>query len=158
MESGLLITHDGFEQLKEELERLKSVQRKEVAERIRESKQFGEFMENSEYEEAKAEQAFVEGRIIELQRILQNAVVVEDPSRNANAVGVGTRVRLKDRKSGREAEYLVVGPVEADPAQNKISYQSPVGEAIYGKKKGAVVEVHAPAGNSEYVIVALANG
>lgn len=158
MESGLLITREGFEQLREELERLKSVQRKEVAERIRESKQFGEFLENSEYEEAKAEQAFVEGRIIELQRILQNAVVVEDPAKNADSVGVGSRVRLKDTNTGREVEYLIVGPVEADPAQNKISYQSPLGEAVYGKRQGDVVEVHAPAGDTKYVIVSLVNG
>ncbi len=158
METGLLITREGFQKVRDELERLKSVQRKEVAERIRASKQFGEFLENSEYEEAKSEQAFVEGRIIELQRILQNAVVVEDPSRNADAVGVGTRVRLKDEKTERDVEYLLVGPVEADPSENRISYQSPVGEAIYGKKKGDTVEVHAPAGNTKYVIVSLVNG
>jgi transcription elongation factor GreA len=158
METGLLITKEGFEKVKDELERLKSVQRKEVAERIRDSKQFGEFLENSEYEEAKAEQAFVEGRIIELQRILQNAVVVEDPSSNADAVGVGSRLRLKDQKTGRVLEYFLVGPVEADPGQKMISYQSPLGQAVYGKKKGDAVEVHAPAGDSKYVIVAVVNG
>jgi len=157
METNLLITREGFEQIKAELERLKSVQRKKVADRIRDSKQFGEFMENSEYEDAKIEQAVVEGRIIELQRILQNAVVIESAAENADRVGVGSAVMLREAKSGRQLEYRIVGPVEVDPEQMKVSYQSPLGEAVFGRRKGDKVQVRAPAGTVSYEIVSVVN-
>jgi len=157
METGLRITREGFERIKEELERLKSVQRKQVAERIRDSKQFGEFAENSEYEEAKVEQAFVEGRIIELQRILQNAAVIDSAASNADRVGVGSVVVVRDSKSGRKVEYTIVGPVEVDAEKRMVSYQSPIGSAVFGRRKGDKVQVKAPGGTISYEIVSLVN-
>jgi transcription elongation factor GreA len=157
METVLQITREGFEQIKAELEGLKSVQRKKVADRIRDSKQFGEFMENAEYEDAKVEQAVVEGRIIELQRVLQNAVVIESAAQNADRVGVGSAVVLRDAKSGRQVEYRIVGPVEVDPEQRKVSYQSPLGAAVFGRGKGDKVQVKAPSGTLSYEIVAVVN-
>jgi transcription elongation factor GreA len=157
MATGLLMTSEGFEQTKAELERLKSVQRKEVAERIRDSKQFGEFMENSEYDDAKVEQAVVEGRIIELEHILQNAVVIESAAENADRIGVGSRVTLREARSGKELEYTIVGPVEADPGKKKVSYESPIGAAVFGRRKGEKVQVKAPSGTLSYEIVAVVN-
>jgi transcription elongation factor GreA len=157
MESAMVVTRDGYDQLQQELEHLKSVHRKEVAERIRDSKQFGEFLESSEYEEAKSEQAVVEGRILELERVLQNVVVVDDPSTNGDKVGVGSVVVLRDMKSGREAEYTVVGPIEADPTKRRISYQSPLGAAIVGHREHDKVEAKAPTGNVTYLVVQVKN-
>jgi transcription elongation factor GreA len=157
MESAMVVTRDGYDQLQQELEHLKSVHRKEVAERIRDSKQFGEFLESSEYEEAKSEQAVVEGRILELERVLQNVVVVEDPSTNGDKVGVGSVVVLRDMKAGREAEYTVVGPIEADPTKRRISYQSPLGAAIVGHREDDKVEAKAPTGNVTYLVVQVKN-
>jgi transcription elongation factor GreA len=156
-EEGIVMTREGYEDLIKELEHLKVVERKAVAERIRDSKQFGEFLENSEYEEAKAEQAVVEGRILELQRILQNAVVVEKPSGPAGAVAVGSLVTLRDTKSRKQVEYRIVSPVEADPANGRISYESPVGRAIMGRSVGDKVQVTAPSGTTSYVVAKVSN-
>jgi transcription elongation factor GreA len=153
----MIVTRDGYEQLQQELEHLKSVHRKEVAERIRDSKQFGEFLESSEYEEAKTEQAVVEGRILELERVLQNVVVVDDPSTNGDKVGVGSVVVLRDMKSGREVEYTVVGPIEADPAKHRISYESPLGAGITGHREQDKVEVRTPTGGTTYLVVKVNN-
>jgi transcription elongation factor GreA len=157
MEGAMIITRDGYEQLQKELEHLKSVHRKEVAERIRDSKQFGEFLESSEYEEAKTEQAVVEGRILELERVLQNVVVVDDPSTNEDKVGVGSVVVLRDMKSNREVEYKIVGPIETDPAKRRISYQSPLGQGIVGRAEGDNVEVRTPTGTATYLVVKVDN-
>jgi transcription elongation factor GreA len=157
MEAGIVMTREGYEALTKELERLKVVGRKAVAERIRDSKQFGEFLENSEYEEAKSEQAVVEGRILELQRILQNAVVVDKPSGQARTVGVGSLVTLRDIKSRKEVQYRIVSPVEADPTNGRISYESPVGRAIMGASVGDKVQVMAPNGTTGYVVAKVSN-
>lgn len=157
MEAGIVMTREGYEALIKELEHLKVVGRKNVAERIRDSKQFGEFLENSEYEEAKSEQAVVEGRILELQRILQNAVVVEQPSGRTRKIGVGSLVTLRDPKSRSEVQYRIVSPVEADPANGRISYESPVGKAIMDGSVGDKVQVTAPSGTSNYVIAKVSN-
>lgn len=157
MEQGIVMTREGHEDLVKELEHLKGVGRKAVAERIRDSKQFGEFLENSEYEEAKTEQAVVEGRILELQRILQNAKVVDKPSGQARKVGVGSLVTLRDPKSRKEVQYRIVSPVEADPANSRISYESPVGQAIMGGSVGDKVQVTAPDGTTTYVIAKVSN-
>jgi transcription elongation factor GreA len=156
LQQGLIVTPEGYQKLRDELERLKTVERKEVANRIREAKQFGELIDNAEYEEAKSEQAYVEGRILELQRLLQNAVVVARSEGPANQVRLGSLVTLKD-KSGKKIEYTIVGPVEADPANRRISYQSPVGQALVGRSKGEKVTVATPGGTVSYAIADVKN-
>jgi transcription elongation factor GreA len=149
-----VLTPEGLKKLTAELDELKSVARKRVADRIREAKQFGEIGENSEYEAAKAEQAQLEGRIEALQYILHNAVIVDHPD-NQGRVGVGSRVKLRDVDSGEEAEYHIVGALEADPAEHRISNQSPLGEAVIGHGPGETLQVQTPGGARTYVILSL---
>jgi len=156
MQPGLIVTPEGYQKLRDELEHLKTVQRKEVANRIREAKQFGDLEGNAEFDEAKAEQAAVEGRILELQRMLQNATVVARSEGPPNQVRLGSVVKVKD-KAGKKLEYTIVGPVEADPANHRISYQSPVGQALMGRSKGDKVAVAAPAGVATFTIVDVRN-
>ena len=138
--------------MEEELENLKSVRRREVAERIKQAIEFGDISENSEYEDAKNEQAFIEGRIITLEKMLRNAKVIED-TRDTHEVSIGSTVKLKDLEFGDEIEYKIVGSMEAEPDENKISNESPVGKAILGKNKGDIVEVSVPAGSLKYEII-----
>jgi len=151
---GIVLTPEGLKKVTAELEELKVVTRKRVADRIREAKQFGEIGENQEYEAAKAEQAQIEGRIEALQHILQNAVIVESPEKDGR-VGVGSLVRLRDVASGEEVEYHIVGALEADPAEHRISNQSPLGEALIGHSAGEAVKVQAPGGRRAYVILSV---
>lgn len=150
----IVLTSKGLEKVKAELEELKSVTRKEVADRIREAKQFGEIGENSEYEAAKAEQAQIEGRIETLQYILQNAVVVEKPEEDGR-VSVGSLVRLRDVQTSEEEGYHLVGALEADPEEHRISNQSPLGEALLGHIAGDTVKVRTPGGTRAYVIISV---
>lgn len=152
-EKPTILTPEGLRKLEEELEHLKAVRRREVAERIKQSKAFGDLMENSEYEDAKNEQAFVEGRILQLEQMLRNAKVIENHNVPAAEVTVGSTVRLKDLTTGEELVYMIVGSAEADPEQDKISNESPVGRALLGKRKGAVVDVVAPAGKMRYSVL-----
>ncbi len=149
-----VLTAEGLKRLTVELEELKSVERKRVADRIREAKQFGEIGENSELEAAKAEQAQIEGRIETLQYILHNAVIVEGPH-NDGRVSVGARVRLRDVSTGEETDYYIVGALEADPAEHRISNQSPLGEALIERAAGETVEVQTPGGPRSYVIISI---
>ena len=151
---GIVLTPEGLKKVTAELEELKAVTRKRVADRIREAKQFGEIGENQEYEAAKAEQAQIEGRIEALQHILQNAVIADSPERDGR-VGVGSLVRLRDVGSGDEVEYHIVGALEADPAEHRISNQSPLGEALIGHCAGETVKVQAPGGRRTYVILSV---
>jgi transcription elongation factor GreA len=153
MEKELILTSSGMKRIKEELEHLRTVNRKEVADRIRDSKEFGELAENPEYEEAKTEQAFVEGRIMELKRIIQNAHVIADEEVPVDAVGIGSRVMVRDLESGDEWEYMIVGSVEADPTEERISNESPVGEALMDQKVGDIVEIEVPEGTAKYEII-----
>jgi len=148
----IILTPQGLKKVTAELEELKSVARRRVADRIREAKQYGEIGENSEYEDAKAEQAQIEGRIETLQYLLQNATIVEAPEKDGR-VGVGSLVRLRDVTSGEEIEYQIVGAEEADPTEHRISNQSPLGEALLGHSAGETVEVQTPGGPSAYVIL-----
>ncbi len=150
----IVLTAEGLKKITAELEELKSVTRKRVADRIREAKQYGEIGENSEYEDAKAEQSQIEGRIETLQYVLQNATIVEKPEYDGR-VAVGSRVRLRDAASGEEVEYDIVGALEADPAEQRISNQSPLGEALIGHSAGESIEVQTPAGPSSYVILSV---
>lgn len=152
-EKEIVITKEGLKKIEEELEHLRTVHRKAVAERIRESKQFGELTENSEYEEAKNEQAFVEGRILELKRILQNAHVIESDEVHTDQVGVGSKVTVRDLDTKDEWVYTIVGSVEADPGEDRISDESPVGQALMGHKVGDIVTVEVPAGAARYQII-----
>jgi transcription elongation factor GreA len=150
----MILTAEGLRRLQDELEQLRSVTRKEVAERIREAKAFGDITENTEYDTAKAEQAQIEGRIEALQYILQSALIAEGPDANGH-ISVGSKVRLQDMTSGEESEYHIVGALEADPAQLRISNQSPLGEALIGYGEGAVVTVTTPSGPRTYTVLAV---
>ncbi len=143
------VTKEGLEKLKNELHQLKSVRRKEVAHRIEVAKDMGDLSENAEYSEAKDEQAFVEGRIIDLEAMLPNAVIIEHTETGCVAVGSTVRVRV----NGNEKEYTIVGASEADPIAGKISNESPLGIAFLGKCAGDTVEVKVPSGMMVYSVI-----
>ncbi|MEZ4087793.1 MAG: transcription elongation factor GreA [Candidatus Gracilibacteria bacterium] len=151
-----LVTKEGFAKLKEELELLKNVKRREVAERLKEAISYGDLSENSEYEEAKNEQAFVEGRIAELEEKVKYAKIIKEKS-DVKTVQIGTKVVIKDigRKTAEKEEYTIVGSTEADPLDHKISNESPVGAALLDQKKGDIVKVITPNGATEYEIMNL---
>jgi transcription elongation factor GreA len=148
------LTPDGLRKLEEELEFLKTVKRKEVAERIKQAKEFGDLAENSEYEDAKNEQAFMEGRILTVEAMLRNAKVIDNHDVRSDVVTVGATVRLED-EAGEELTYTIVGSPEADPLHDRISNESPVGHALLGKRKGQTVTVKAPGGTIRYTIKAI---
>jgi transcription elongation factor GreA len=151
-QEDVILTREGFKKLEDELEELKTVKRKEVAERIKQAISFGDLSENSEYEDAKNEQAFIEGRIALLEQKLRKAqVVVED--NNNETVKIGKKVVVKDLVHNKKNEYTLVGSMEADPDQKRISNVSPVGKALLGKHKGETVEVNTPAGTVKYEVV-----
>ena len=153
----ILVTKDGLDKLVEELESLKNVKRREVAGRIKEAISYGDLSENSEYEEAKNEQAFVEGRILELEEKVKNAKIISEKKQTTKTVSLGTTVHLKNltkKKSDLEV-YTIVGSTEADPFEGRISNESPVGSALLDKEKGDKVKVPVPAGNVEYEIAKL---
>jgi transcription elongation factor GreA len=152
-EKEVILTQEGLKKLEEELENLKSVKRREVAERIKIAIGYGDISENSEYEDAKNEQAFIEGRVLTLEKMLRNARIINNDEVDTNAASVGSIVTLKDLEFGDVVEYNIVGTAESDPFNNKISNESPVGRAILGKKKGAKVEVNVPAGVIQYQII-----
>jgi len=154
-----LVTKEGFKKLKEELENLKTVRRKEVAQRLKEAISYGDLSENSEYEEAKNEQAFVEGRVIELERKIKNAKIISehDGKKTGQEVNVGSHVSVRDTGGDEESEvYSIVGATEADPFDHKISNESPLGKAILGHVKGDIVKVTTPSGVIEYEITKVA--
>jgi transcription elongation factor GreA len=155
LSKDVLLTVEGLKKLEEELEYLKSVRRREVAERIKQAIEFGDITDSSEYEDAKNEQAFIEGRIITLEKTLRNARVVDAEEVNAGEVQIGSTVLLRDLEGGAEFEYTIVGSMEAEPGTKKISHESPVGRAILGRQVGSVVEVEVPAGTVKYQIVAI---
>lgn len=152
-EKEVILTQDGLKKLEEELEHLKSVKRREVAERIKIAIGYGDISENSEYEDAKNEQAFIEGRVITLEKMLRNARIINDDDIDTDSVSIGAKVTLEDVEFGDAVEYTIVGTAESDPSENKISNESPVGKAILGKKKGAIVDVNVPAGIIQYKII-----
>jgi transcription elongation factor GreA len=149
-ENRLILTVEGYEKIEQELERLRTTGRREVAERIRDSKQFGDFAENAEFEEAKIAQAFVEGRIHDLQRILQAAQVVDIQDVPTDTIGIGSVVKVADVEAGDDWTFTLVGSVESDPENDRVSDESPVGEALYGKRVGDEVTVAIPDGRIRY--------
>jgi len=156
MGKEVLLTPEGLKKLEGELELLKTVKRREVAQRIKEALEFGDISENSEYDDAKNEQAFIEGRIITLEKMLRNAKVIEhEDGQEDGVVAVGKKVVLRDLQTSEEFEYQIVGSAEADPIQAKISNESPVGKAILGKAQGDVVQVEVLDGLLKYEIVSV---
>jgi len=141
-----LITQEGLDKLREELEYLTTAKRREVAERIKDAREFGDIMENAEYDDAKNEQALLEQRIAQLEERLRRATVVDENHVNTDVVSVGVLVHVKDQKSGDSRKFQIVGSAEADPAENKLSNESPIGSALVGHKRGEVVTVEVPRG------------
>ncbi|MBP2026293.1 transcription elongation factor GreA [Acetoanaerobium pronyense] len=153
----VLLTEEGFKKIEDELEMLKTVRRKEVAERIKIAISFGDLSENSEYDEAKNEQAQVEERIMKLENILRHAVVIDESAIDGNTVTVGSIVKIEFQAPNEEEidedEYTIVGSAEADPAEGKISNESPIGRALLGKNAGDKVEVQVPDGIAKIKVV-----
>lgn len=153
-----LVTKEGLKKLKEELENLKMVRRREVAQRLKEAISYGDLSENSEYEEAKNEQAFVEGRIIELERKIKNAKIISehDAKKVGKEVNIGSHVTIRDTSENDAVAYTIVGATEANPFEFKISNESPIGKAVLGQSKGDIVKVTTPSGVISYEIVKVA--
>ncbi|WP_102399477.1 transcription elongation factor GreA [Haloimpatiens massiliensis] len=152
-EKKYVMTYEGVKKLEDELEYLKTVKRKEITEKIKVALSFGDLSENSEYDEAKNEQAFVEGRIAQLENMLKNASVVDESEIDKEIVGVGTVVKVKDYDFDEIVDFIIVGSAEADPMENKISNESPVGIGLIGKRVGDIVEIPVPDGISKYEIL-----
>lgn len=149
-EKEVVLTREGLVKLEEEKENLKAVKRREVAERIKQAIEFGDISENSEYEDAKNEQAFIEGRILTLEKMLRNVKVIDNSGEEVDQAILGSTVTVKDLELDETLEYTIVGAAEANPMQNRISYESPVGAAILGHVIGDVFEVQVPAGVIKY--------
>jgi len=150
------LTPEGLKRLEEELEYLKNVRRAEVARRLHEAMAEGEVEENPEYEDAKNEQAFVEGRILEIETILANAVLIENKG-PSNEVRLGSKVTVTEVGSGNKEHYVIVGSAEADPANGRISNESPLGRALLGHKVNDVVSVQAPEGEIKFKVTHISN-
>ncbi len=155
-----LVTKDGLARLKDELDHLKSVRRKEVAQRLKEAISYGDLSENSEYEEAKNEQAFVEGRIIELERKIKSAKIIseKDGGTKVKEANIGSRVTVRNLTDGDEDEvvYTIVGATEADPFAHRISNESPIGRALLSRTKGDKISVQTPSGMQEFAVIKVA--
>ncbi|MDX6466013.1 MAG: transcription elongation factor GreA [Gaiellaceae bacterium] len=149
----VILTPEGFEKLKDEIQYLSNDRRREVAERIRVAREFGDIAENAEYDTAKNEQAHLEARIALLEERLAHSRVVTKKEIKSGEVSIGTKVRLRDVGANKTIEYYIVGSAEADPTENKLSNESPVGKAIMGRKKGDTVEVAAPRGKLKFKIM-----
>ena len=149
-----ILTAEGLIKLEDELNNLRTVRRQEVAERLKVAISYGDISENSEYDDAKSEQAFIEGRILELEQMINTATIIEDTAnKKKGVVSLGSVVVVKDMETGEEEVYTIVGTTEADPFENRISNESPVGAAILGQKVNTVVQVNTPVGELAYKIV-----
>ncbi|MCL4512597.1 MAG: transcription elongation factor GreA [Candidatus Eremiobacteraeota bacterium] len=153
LEKEILLTAEGLKKLEEKLEYYKTFHRKEVADRIRQAKEFGDISENAEYEDAKMEQAFVEAEIINLERMIRKAKLIDESEIHTDIVSVGSTVKLKHADSNESESYTIVGSAESDPSNHRISNESPVGKALLGKHKGEQVEAKTPAGKIKYKIL-----
>jgi transcription elongation factor GreA len=149
----VILTPEGYEKLKQEIEALSTTKRREVAERIRVAREFGDIAENAEYDDAKNEQMLLEHRIATLEERLRDARVISKKDIAKDVVSVGSKVKLRDVAAKETIEYQIVGSAEANPAENKLSNESPVGKAIIGHKKGETVEVTAPRGTLKFKII-----
>ena len=149
----IILTNEGMQKLKDELEQLKTVRRPEVSEKIKIARGFGDLSENAEYDEAKKEQAEGEERIMTLEQMLKYARVLDESEIEKGVVGLGSKVKLWDEEFEEEIEYSIVSTTEADPANNKLSQESPVGKALLGKKKGDKVTASTPGGDITFKIL-----
>ncbi len=154
MTQPMYLTREGLEKLKTELEHLCAVRRPDVAEQIHQSRERGGIVDNAEYENAKNELAFTEGRILTLGNLIANAVIIEAGRNQGDAVQLGSQVRVKNQ-DGKTFSYTIIGSTEADPAQGKISNVSPIGQGLLGKKKGEITEVNVPSGKIKLEIVSI---
>ena len=154
-EKGILVSQEGYEKLEKELDYLKTTKRAEIAEKIKVALGFGDLSENSEYDEAKNAQAENEGKIAELENKIRYAKIIDESEIDTKTVQVGNIVKVYDEEFDEEITYTIVGSTEVDLAQNKISNESPLGEALLGAKKGSTVEVNAPAGVIKYQILSI---
>lgn len=147
------LTEDGLKQLEEELEYLKTKKRKEVSEKIKVALGFGDLSENSEYDEAKSEQAQVEARIVSVENMLKNAIVIDESERDTSKVELGATVTIHDIEFDEDITYKIVGSTEADPDEGRLSDESPLGKSLMGKAEGEMIDVDAPAGVIQYKIL-----
>lgn len=152
VEKKVMLTYDGLTKMEAELENLKIVRRKEVAEKIKEARGQGDLSENAEYDAAKEEQAEIEARIVVLEKLLRNAEVIDDDDVSRDIISVGSIVKLYDLEYEEETTYIIVGSAEADPMNGKISNESPVGLGLLGHTLGEVVTIHAPSGEVKFRI------
>ena len=148
-----ILTDEGLKKLEEELEQLKTVTRKEVADKIKVALSFGDLSENSEYDEAKNEQALVESRIVQIEAMLKNVKILDEDELTNDIVSVGSKIKLFDKEFDEEGDYQIVGSTEADPMSGRISDESPVGQSLLGHKVGDVVEVETPGGGCLYEVL-----
>ncbi len=155
MAKPILLTDEGLKKLESELEELKTIKRKEISEKIKVALSFGDLSENSEYDEAKNEQAIIESRIATIEAMLKNVKLLDEEEISTETVNVGSKVKVKDLEFDEELDYTIVGSTEADPEKGKISDESPIGKALLGHKAGDVVEVEAPAGIIKFEILAI---
>ena len=155
MSKQIIVSNEGLNKLQSELELLKTVKRKEVAQAIQKARSFGDLSENSEYDEAKNEQAEIEGKIAHLEEVLKYAIVLDDKDLNTDVVNIGNKVMVHSIESGEDVEYKIVSTTEADPLEYKISDESPLGKALLGQKKGASVNVETPNGIFKYTITTI---
>ena len=148
MPKEVILTQQGLEDLKAKIEDLSTRRRQEVAERIKEARSFGDISENSEYDDAKNEQAMLEKQIAELEEKLRSATVIDEGAVTTDVVSVGSLVHVKDQKSDKSVKYRIVGAPEANPSENKLSNESPVGKALLGRKRNEIVSVPLPRGGT----------
>ena len=148
----IVLTAEGLTKLEQELDELKSVHRREVNDRIRQAKEYGDLSENAEYEDAKQEQAFIEGRILKLEAMIRNARLIDESEYVADEVHLGAVVKVRELKKNDAYEFSIVGSAEADPANHRISNESPLGRSLMGHKKGTTVDVATPRGLVKYKI------
>jgi transcription elongation factor GreA len=146
MPKDVILTPEGLDKLKQELDYLSSAKRREVAERIKEAREFGDISENSEYDDAKNEQAMLEAKIAGLEEKLRSATVIDQSDLSTDQVRIGSVVHVKDEKTGKSTKFTIVGSAEAKPAENKLSNESPVGKGLLGHKRGETVSVQVPRG------------
>lgn len=153
MSKQVILTEEGLRNLENELENLKTVKRKEVAEKIKVALSFGDLSENSEYDEAKNEQAIIEARILEIESMLKDVKIIDEHELSTELVNVGSKVKVEDMEYSEIIDYKIVGPSEADPREGKISDESPVGAALIGHEAGEIVKVETPGGICTYKII-----
>ncbi len=154
----IVLTREGLEKLERELDDLKTIHRREVNDRIRQAKEFGDLSENAEYEDAKQEQAFIEGRILKLEGMIRNSRIIDESDYASGEVHLGSTVKVKDLKTHSSHEFSIVGSAEADPVNQRVSNESPLGRALIGHKKGETVDVATPRGVAKYKIESIKSG